>query len=237
VNEIFLPYPAGCRTARLVRRYKRFMVLARDGGAEFWVHCNNSGSMLGLLRPGAEIFLSPAANPARKLAYTLEMVCVDGFWVGVNTLVPNRMLKLAAAARALPGMQGYAGYRPEAKREDSRLDGLMEGPGMPPLWIEAKNVTMMEDDTACFPDAVTERGQKHMRLLLDLFAGGERAACFFLVQRPDGGCFGPADFIDPAYAELFWRALDAGVAMWPCRALLSENGVALGPQLPLTARR
>jgi sugar fermentation stimulation protein A len=227
-----------------VRREKRFSVLVREGGREYWVHCNNSGSMLGLLRPGAEVFLSPAANPRRKLPFTLEMVRVDGFWVGVNTLTPNRLLDLAARGAlvscptcGLPGMEeGYDLWRPEARLGDSRLDGRLDGIGLPTLWVEAKNVTLVEYQVAAFPDAVTERGQKHLRLLMDLVGQWQRAACFFLVQRPDAQCFGPADYVDPAYAELFWQAMDAGVHMWPCRAELSTEGVGLGPALPLAPR-
>jgi len=121
----------------------------------------------------------------------------------------------------------------EAKRGQSRLDGLLTAPGLPPLWVECKNVTMVEDNAACFPDAASERGQKHLRELMDIVACGERAAMFYLVQRPDGECFAPADFIDPAYATLFYEALSAGVEMYPFRALVSPAGIDLGPMLPV----
>ena len=101
------------------------------------------------------------------------------------------------------------------------------------LWIETKNVTLVEDEVACFPDATTVRGQKHLRELIRLAQEGARAACFFLVQRADARCFGPADFIDPAFANLFWEALEKGVEMWPYRALVSPDGIGLGLRLKL----
>ena len=156
-----------------------------------------------------------------------------GFWVGVNTSTPNRMLEAAFHARRLPFAQGYTSLVREAKRGQSRLDGLLTAPGLPPLWVECKNVTMVEDDAACFPDAASERGQKHLRELMDIVASGERAAMFYLVQRPDGACFAPADFIDPAYASLFYEALHAGVEMYPFRALVSPAGIDLGSPLPV----
>ena len=136
-------------------------------------------------------------------------------------------------AHRLHFAKGYTSLVREAKRGQSRLDGLLTGPGLPPLWVECKNVTMVEDDAACFPDAASERGQKHLRELMDIVACGQRAAMFYLVQRPDGTCFAPADFIDPAYAALFYEALHAGVEMYPFRAVVSPAGIDLGPLLPV----
>ena len=161
----------------------------------------------------------------------------NGFWVGVNTSTPNRMLEAAFHAGRLPFAQGYTTLVREAKRGQSRLDGLLTAPDLPPLWVECKNVTMVEDNAACFPDAASERGQKHLRELMDIVACGERAAMFYLVQRPDGECFAPADFIDPAYAALFYEALSAGVKMYPFRALVSPAGIDLGPMLPVRPER
>ena len=181
--------------------------------------------------PGAE---DPHAALAAARAGKLP--AGRGFWVGVNTSTPNRMLEAAFRAGRLPFAAGYAELRREAKRGASRLDGLFTGPGLPPLWVECKNVTMVEDDAACFPDAASERGRKHLRELMDIVAAGERAAMFYLVQRPDGHCFAPADFIDPDYAELFCEALAAGVEMYPFRAVVSPAGIDLGPMLPLAPR-
>ncbi len=230
-------FPPGCRKAILVRRVKRFLVECSDGAKSFWAHTNNSGGMLGLTRPGSALFLSPAATAGRKLPYTLEMVELRdkdaGFWVGVNTMTPNRLLRASFAAGALPWAEGYTDLKPEAKRGESRLDALLTGPGLPRLWVECKNVTMVEDDAAAFPDAVSERAQKHAREMADIVASGERAAFFFCVQRPDGVCFAPADYVDPAYAALYRQALDKGVESHPHRALLSETGIGLGGELPL----
>ena len=254
-----LPLPPHCIVAAFVARRKRFSVLLQHQGADLWVHSNNSGSMLGLCLPGAPVLASPASNPDRKLKYTQECVWLarravpelienthesgayesgahspaSGFWVGVNTSTPNRMLEAAFHAGRLPFAQGYTTLVREAKRGQSRLDGLLTAPDLPPLWVECKNVTMVEDNAACFPDAASERGQKHLRELMDIVACGERAAMFYLVQRPDGECFAPADFIDPAYAALFYEALSAGVEMYPFRALVSPAGIDLGPMLPV----
>ena len=207
--SILLPFPSGCVVGRLIRREKRFFVHVLIDGKPDVAHTNNTGSMIGLLRPGAPVLLSPAQNPERKLRWTLELVwCGDpaayprgGFWAGVNTSTPNRMLEAAF--------------------------GLLEGPGMPRLWVECKNVTMSEDDVALFPDAVSERGLKHLGTLKGIVAAGERAAMFYCIQRPDACCFGPADMIDPAYAVGLRDAVAHGVEVYPHLAVLTVEGIGL----------
>jgi sugar fermentation stimulation protein A len=201
-------------------------------GEQFWVHCNNSGSMLGILKPGVRVLISPAPHQDRRLPYTLEMVWLNSIWVGVNTLAPNRILHLAWKAGILPEVYGYEHFRKEARIGESRLDAVLGGP-RGTLWIETKNVTLVEDDVAYFPDAITTRGQKHVRELIHLAHQGTRVACFYLVQRADARCFGPADFIDSTFADLFWEALQEGVEVWPYQAIVSPQGISLGRRLPL----
>lgn len=230
-----LKFSSGSRSAVFVAREKRFLVHVLVEGQPAIAHTNNSGSMLGLLRPGMEVFLSPAASPKRKLPYTLELVRPCGQWVGVNTATPNRLLKRMWETSAIPEFLGYDTFLPEAVHGDSRLDARLSGPSGH-FWIEAKNVTMVEDQVACFPDAVTLRGQKHLLELMTLAKSGARVGVFLAVQRGDGRCFGPADFIDPRFAELFWMAVDRGVEFWPHVVRASPEGIALGPRLPLVSR-
>lgn len=263
IPSLLLPYPESCVLAYLVRRVKRFSVEVRHpalaqrfGETEsgtFWAHCNNSGSMLGLVRQGVPCLLSPADNPKRKLKWTLEAVYVQGVWVGVNTLTPNRILGAAFRAGALPELAGYGTFTPEAKVGQSRLDGLFTEPGLPKLWVECKNVTLVEDEVAAFPDAATERGRKHLGELTQLVGQGDRAAVLYLIQRADGRCMGPADYVDAAYAQAFWESCAAGVDAWPYQATLTLPeptaermaepllgpgcGIGLGGRLPLAPRR
>lgn len=241
-----LPYPPGCRAGRFLRREKRFSVAVELDGRPIWAHTNNTGSMLGLLRPGSPVLLSPAANPARTLAWTVEALGLgthgvpepddpDLFWVGVNTSVPNRFLSAAFAAGLLPWARGYSSLKREAVHGESRLDGLCTGPGLAPLWIECKNVTLVEDGVAAFPDAVTERGVKHLGTLRRLVQEGCRAAMLYLVQRPDGLCFGPADYIDSAYAAALHEALARGVEAYAVVARVTPAGIAYDRDLAVKA--
>lgn len=227
-----LTFPEGSLQASFCRREKRFLVEVETRGQRLWVHCNNSGSMLGLLRPGCKVWISPAQRPGRKLPYTLELVQRDSMWIGVNTLTPNRLLRRAWETASIPELAGYEHFKGEAKTGHSRLDANLTGDNGS-MWVEAKNVTLVEDDVAYFPDAVTARGQKHLAELMTLAATRQRVACFYLIQRADARCFAPADFIDAKFSTLFWDAVTRGVEVWPYQAHVSPAGIALGPRLPL----
>lgn len=236
----WLPYPPGCRIAYFVARHKRFTVELSAQTGTILAHSNNSGSMLGLLRPGNPVLISPAPGKNRKLAYTQEAVWLGdgrcgegGFWVGVNTSAPNRMLRAAFEAGMLDFAGGYTSLRMEARCGQSRLDASLEGDGLPRLWVECKSVTLVEEGVAAFPDASSERGRKHLAELMARVGAGERGAMFYLVQRPDAGCFAPADYIDPEYARLFYRAMAAGVEIYAHACHVEQSGIRLGARLPV----
>lgn len=233
-----IKFPEGCRIAKFIKRYKRFTVEALLDGEVVGVHTNNTGSMLGLLKEGCDIYISPAQNPARKLKWTLEMTGNTGTWVGVNTSTPNIIIEKAFHAGVLPELKGYTTIRREAKIGNSRLDAYFtdDTGKLRDLWVECKNVTLVEDGVACFPDAQTERGRKHLRELMSIAADGARVAMFFFIQRSDGACFGPADFIDPEYAELLYEAMDAGVEVWPYVAKLGFEGIGVSHKLNIVSK-
>jgi len=239
MNGALLKYPEGCRIGRFIRREKRFFVSVELDGQEVKAHTNNTGTMLGLLRPGAPVLLSPASNPERKLKWTVEALGQGAgksfFWVGVNTSMPNRLLGAFFEAGLLPWTQGYTKLKREAVNGESRLDGLFTGAGLPELWVECKNVTLVEDCEAAFPDAVTSRGAKHLQTLMRLKAEGARAAMLYVVQRPDGRCFRAADYVDPAYAEALAEAAACGVEIYPVVASVSEEGISYAGVLPYQA--
>lgn len=231
-----LPLPPDCIRLPFLRRLKRFSIEAGEEGRSVWAHTNNTGAMLGLLRRGAPLLLSPVLKKGRKLPYTLERVWLggeDGFWAGLNTSHPEKILEAAFHAGKLPFAKGYRHFRAEARCGESRLDACFSAPDLPVLWVECKNVTLVEDCVAAFPDAASARARKHLHELMGIAARGERAAMFYLVQRPDARCFAPADYIDGEYADLFYRALAAGVEMYAFQALMRGDGTDLGPRLPL----
>jgi len=222
--------------ATLIKRHKRFLAECRlDDGTEITAHCANPGSMLGLATPGTRVWLEPNDDPKRKLKYGWRLVeHLNGHFTGVDTSVPNRMLKAALEARAVPALSGYNQVRAEvAYGEKSRVDFLLSAEGTPDAYVEVKSVTLCRHPgVAEFPDTRTERGARHMLDLALMARQGYRAAVLFLVQRTDASEVRIADDIDPYYARAFLTAYGAGVEVIAHSANLSPSGVTLGPQLP-----
>ncbi|WP_045212185.1 DNA/RNA nuclease SfsA [Desulfonatronovibrio magnus] len=227
-----IPLPSKVIHVRFVSREKRFIIKAIAQDRPVTMHTNNSGSMLGLLRPERRLLASVSDNPKRKLPYTLELVRNDDFWVGVNTQTPNKMLKLCWKNRLIPELEEFTHFKAEAGSGQSRIDARLEGPSGV-MWIEAKNVTLVEDERACFPDAISTRAAKHMKELTSLARSGHRVACFYLVQRPDCKCFGPADFIDPEFARAMYDAVSHGLEVLAFKTEISETAITLGSRLSL----
>jgi sugar fermentation stimulation protein A len=217
----------------LLRRYKRFLadVRLRDG-KEITVLCPNTGTMKTCCEPGREVRLSYHPGDARKYPHTWEMIRMDAGWVGVNTGLPNNLVAMAVQYGLIPEFVSAKTVRREVKYgQSSRIDLLLEGPAGP-CYVEVKNVSMVEGGAALFPDAVTERGLKHLEELTRVVRDGQRAAMLFLVQRPDGAVFRPADAVDPEYGRGLRAAREAGVEVLVYRARVSPEGVQWGESVP-----
>lgn len=218
---------------RLIKRYKRFLAdIELEDGSVVTAHCPNSGSMLGCNLPGSPVLLSLSPNPNRKLAYTWELLQVNGFWVGLNTMLPNRLAEEAILDGTIVELQGYPKLRREVAygSERSRIDILLEDDGKR-CYVEVKNVTLVEGGLALFPDAVTARGQKHLRELMEMVRNGDRGVLLFTVQRGDGNAVAPADRIDPEYGRLLREAVANGVEALAYRAEVQPEQIRLTERL------
>jgi sugar fermentation stimulation protein A len=214
----------------LLKRYKRFLAdVELDDGRQVTAHCPNTGPMSGVLVPGGRVRLRHDASPSRKLAWTWEQAQVSGhgggpIWVGVNTALPNRLVRATIEAGCLePWLGPVAGIRgevPYGEGRRSRIDLLLTPPegasDTRPLYVEVKNTTWSDGDLGLFPDTVTERGQKHLEELTALVPAA-RAVLVPCLSRGDVTRFAPGDSADPRYGALFRAALAAGVEVLPCR--------------------
>ncbi len=225
-------FPAPLINGILIQRYKRFLADVRLGdGTIVTAHCTNTGTMMGCKTPGSAVYISRCDNRHRRLAYTWEMIRVNGGWVGINTLHPNRLVAEAIETGAIRELQGYSSIRREiCTRVGTRLDIRLEGSrGF--CFVEVKNVTLAIDGSAAFPDAVTTRGTKHLRELIRLKRKGHRTAVVFVIQRGDCNGFRPADEIDPEYGRWLRRAARAGVEVLPYQASVTPEEIALTTRL------
>ena len=222
---------SGLVAGRILLRHKRFLAEVRlEDGRDVTAHCTNTGSMRSCWEAGDRVLLEPSANPARKLPYTWLACERDGHWVGVETGIPNRVVAEAARRDLLPGLPGLREVRTEVRygAERSRIDVLAaDGEGRQ-VFIEVKNATLRVGERACFPDAVTERGLKHLRELRRMVGEGHRAAVAFFIHRGDVSAFAAARDIDPAYADELDRAAEQGVAVLPLAVRMTPAAAPAG---------
>jgi len=225
--------------ATLLRRYKRFLAdVVLESGETITVHCPNTGAMLGCQNEGANVWLLPASNPARKYPFSWELVeARPDILVGINTGRSNRLVEEALNKRLLAPLRGYGQVRREVTvshgGERSRMDFLLtDHPQRPDCYLEVKNVTAaVSGSMALFPDAVSTRASKHLLALLDLCGQGYRAALVFCVQRSDVKSVRPADEIDPVYARTLRQAAAGGVELYAYGAQVSADCLNLTRRL------
>lgn len=220
----------------LIKRYKRFLADVRlDTGEIVTAHCPNSGSMKTCATPDQRVFLSLHDSPKRKLKYTWELIETSGSLVGVNTAIPNRLVKTAIENGKIAPLSGYDTVTAEVKTgEHSRLDLLLRKKGRADCFVEVKNCTLVQEGDASFPDAVTERGRKHLVELQDLARAGNRAVMFFLIQRMDARFFHPADDIDPAYGQELRKAHKNGVEILVYDVDITLSRIAIRSAVPFS---
>jgi len=218
----------------LIQRYQRFLADVRlPSGEIVTAHCTNTGSMIGCKEPGSVVYISRSNKEGRRLLYTWEIVGVGRTWVGINTMFPNRLVAEAIANGAIPELKGYDNIRREVvTRQGTRLDLCLEGV-IGSCFVEVKNVTLAVDGVAAFPDAVSERGTKHLKELMWLRRKGHRAALVFVIQRNDCTVFRPADEIDSVYGRWLRRAVKAGVETLPYMATVTPKEIILKERLPI----
>jgi len=221
----------------LLRRYKRFLAdIELEDGRQITVHTPNTGSMRQCAEAGSAVLFSRSTNEKRKYPYTWELVEVEGSWVDINTQRSNKVVAEALTAGVIDGLSGYT-VLAEQKLGASRIDFLLqraEGESRERVWLEVKNVTLMGSRVcACFPDAVTERGRRHLLELIAARQQGDRAAILFLVQRAQARLFSPAGDIDPAYADQLRAALEAGVEVYACQTETTPTSTRIVRTLPV----
>ncbi|MEI6359733.1 MAG: DNA/RNA nuclease SfsA [Synechococcus sp. ELA619] len=222
----------------LVKRYKRFLAdVELASGEVVTAHCPNTGPMTGVLHPGGRVRLRHAPSPTRKLAWTWEQAEVVGaagepLWVGINTALPNHLVKATIAAGLLePWLGPIEAIRSEVPyglNRRSRIDLLLSPSAANadprPIYLEVKNTTWTAGDLALFPDTVTERGQKHLEELTALLPDA-RAVLVPCLSRSDVSRFAPGDQADRRYGDLFRQALEAGVEVLPCVYSFSATAI------------
>jgi sugar fermentation stimulation protein A len=197
---------------KLIKRYKRFLAdIVLDSGETITAHVPNSGAMTSTIAPDCEVWVSFHDNPKRKLKYTLELSKIENQLICTNTNHANKVAIEAIQNGLIKELSGYDTLKPEQKYgKNSRIDILLEKEGQK-CFVEVKSVTLKIDDHLAFPDAVTTRGEKHLRELEQMTKEGHRSVMLYMIQRTDKLPFRIAKEIDPKYYETFKEVTQNGV--------------------------
>jgi len=227
--------------ATLHKRYKRFLAdVELDTGEKITAHCPNTGAMTACAEPGSRVWLSLSDNPKRKYPHTWELVQTSsGDMACIHSAKANALVKEAIENGVVKELSNYQAIHSEVKfgSEKSRVDFLLEGANEK-CFVEVKSVTLLlAAGLGVFPDAVSERGSRHLRELIEMKAQGHRAVLFFCVQHTGIEQVAPADLIDSRYGETFREALARGVEVLAYGASISPRAIRLHKPLPVLERQ
>ena len=209
---------------KLIKRYKRFFTDIEVNNKILIAHCPNTGSMMGLLDKGNDVWVTKHNDPKRKLKYTLEMIKVKKRIIGVNTHRANRIVEHGLNNKLIDDFKSIKNIKAEFKySDDTRFDFLCDR-----KIIEVKNVTLLRNDGfAEFPDAVTSRGSKHLKMLINSIKKGYKPYVLFLTQIQDINAFKIAKDIDANYYKDYIEAKKAGVNFIAYRCYLSSKEIKI----------
>lgn len=221
--------------AKILKRYKRFLSdIELDTGEVIIAHVPNTGRMTGCWGENWDAYLSFHDNPKRKLKYTLELTNNGDSFICVNTHLTNKIAKEALENNLIKELSMYSGIKSEEKILDSRLDFYLTQEGHPDAYVEVKNVTLVDDNLAQFPDAVTTRGQKHLQDLIKIKSMGHRAVMLYIINREDANRFTSADEIDPKYAALLREAKACGVEILAYQTKINSKEITVEKAVSIT---
>ena len=215
---------------KLIKRYKRFFVDIKANNQILTAHCPNTGSMMGLLDQGNEVWVSQSDNPNRKLKYTLEIIKVNKSLIGVNTHKANRIVEDALKNKLIYEFKKVRLIKPEFKfSKDTRFDFLCDK-----KIIEVKNVTLIrKKGIAEFPDAVTSRGTKHLQKLVDSMKKNYDPYVLFLTQIQGIEYFKIAKDIDYEYYNNYLFAKKAGVKFLAYKCNINSKEIKIEKKIKI----
>jgi sugar fermentation stimulation protein A len=219
---------------KLVKRYKRFFVDIKLNNEIITAHCPNTGSMKGLLDENNDVYISKNDNPNRKLKYTLEIIKVKKNLIGVNTHFANKIAYHGLSNNLIKELKNNENIRPEVfYNKETRFDFLIKSKKQS-IFVEVKNVTLFRDPKiAEFPDAITSRGSKHLKTLIDATNKGYKTYILFLIQIENIDYFKIAKDIDKEYYDNYLLAKKAGVKFLAYRCKINSKEIKIEKKIKI----
>jgi sugar fermentation stimulation protein A len=219
--------------ANLIVRDNRFLVTVEMDGEPVHAHLADRGRLKELLVPGRRLVLVERRAEHRKTDYDVSLVDYHGVWVSLDTRLPNKLVREAIEAEVISQATGYTTVRGEVTRGHSRFDFLLEAEGRAPCLLEVKSASLVVDGVACFPDAITARGKRHVLELADAVEEGYRAIVVFVVQRGDATGLRPQDEADPEFGQALREAAARGVEIYAYGCHVEPGRVEIVHPLPV----
>ncbi len=232
-----MQFPQPLIKGKLIKRYKRFLAdVILEDGTQITAHCANTGAMTGCMPAGANVWLSVSDNPRRKYPHSWQLVEVKPSVLAcINTGLTNKLAHEALLKNQIKELTGFSSCRSEVTygNEGSRIDFVLDFEAQS-AYVEVKHVTLStQEGVGSFPDAVTKRGQKHLRELIQQLKCGDRAVLLFIIMRTDVNLVTPADSVDAEYGRLLREAVKEGVEVIAYRAKVDPSGMSLDRAIPV----
>jgi len=223
---------------KLIKRYKRFLAdIILEDGSQITAHCANTGAMTGCAPEGADVWLSVSENPKRKYPHSWQLVELKPSVLAcINTSLTNKLALEAVQQNQITELNGFTECRSEVPYGDekSRIDFLLTYPNQQQAYVEVKHVTLsLQEGVGSFPDAVTKRGQKHLRELIQQVKSGYRAVLLFIIMRTDVNLVTPADSVDADYGQLLREAIREGVEVLAYGSKIDRDGMFVDQAIPV----
>lgn len=197
------------------------------------VHVHDPGRLEELLFAGNKVLVKKADNPNRKTQWDMIAAYFEGMPILINSIFHRALSEKILSMPDLSPIKNINSIKAEAKVDNHRLDYFIVDNKKNNWWVEVKGCTLTENGYALFPDAPTIRGQKHVKKLIELQEKGDSTALFILIFRPDSTCFAPKHNTDPAFAKIFYKAVEAGIKVFPYVFSLKKNTICFERVIPL----
>jgi sugar fermentation stimulation protein A len=219
------------KKATLIKRYKRFLAdVTLADGTITTIHVANTGAMSGCAEPGDTVWYSTSTNAKRKYPLSWELTQTQAdHYICVNTIRANALAEEAIKSGIVSELTGYNKIQREVKygNENSRIDLMLSEGDKPDAFVEVKSATLLQESQGYFPDAVTVRGQKHLRELITIVESGRRAILLFAVLHTGITSVQAAAHIDPKYAAMLDQAKASGVEVLCYLAHITPHSIEL----------
>lgn len=190
-------------TAKYLSRPNRFVLKVEVDGKEYGASLPNPGRMQELLYRDTELLVTPMDTERVKYPFRVVGLKSYGQWLMLDTIRCNSVAEFLIENKRIKGLEDYSVIRREVVHGNSRFDLLLKK-GNQEIFCEVKSCTLFHNKVAMFPDAVTERGKRHVEELGELARSGVKTIVIFLVHSVVPEFFMPDIHNDPDFSKALY---------------------------------